>query len=38
MIRSKLKDTYILHKYEPRSVKNELENESWTEAMNEEIE
>ena len=38
MIRSKLKCTCLLADFEPRSVKDVLENESWIEAMNEEIE
>ena len=38
MIRSKLKGTCLLAEFEPRSVKDALENESWIEAMNEEIE
>ena len=38
MTRSKLKGTCLLAKFEPRSVKDALENESWIEAMNEEIE
>ena len=38
MTRSKLKGTCLLTEFEPRSVKDALENESWTEAMNEEIE
>ena len=38
MTRSKLKSTFLLAKFEPRSVKDALENESWIEAMNEEIE
>ena len=35
---SKLKDTCLLANFEPKSVKDALENESWIEAMNEEIE
>ena len=38
MTRSKLKGTCLLAKFEPRSVKDALENESWIDAMNEEIE
>ena len=38
MTRSKLKGTCLLADFEPRSVKDVLENESWIEAMNEEIE
>ena len=38
MTRSKLKGTCLLAEFEPRSVKDALENESWIEAMNEEIE
>ena len=38
MTRSKLKGTCLLAKFEPRSVKDALENEIWIEAMNEEIE
>jgi hypothetical protein len=38
MKRSKLKGTCFLIDYEPRSVKDALGNESWIEAMNEEIE
>ena len=38
MTRSKLKGTCLLADLEPRSVKDALENESWIEAMNEEIE
>ena len=38
MTRSKLKGTCLLAKFEPRNVKDSLENESWIEAMNEEIE
>ena len=35
---SKLKGTCLLVEFEPRSVKDALEIESWIEAMNEEIE
>ena len=35
---NKLKGTCFLTKFEPRNVKNALDNESWIEAMNEEIE
>ena len=38
MKRSKLKGTCLLAEFEPRNVKDALENESWIEAMNEEIE
>ena len=38
MTRNKLKRTCLLAKFEPRNVKNTLDNESWIEAMNEEIE
>ena len=38
MRRSKLKGTCLLAEFEPRSVKDVLKNESWIEAMNEEIE
>ena len=38
MTRSKLKGTCLLAKFEPRNVKDALENEIWVEAMNEEIE
>ena len=38
MTRSKLKGTCLLVDFEPRSVKDALENKSWIEAMNEEIE
>ena len=34
----KLKGTCLLVEFEPKSVKDALENESWIEAMNEEIE
>ena len=37
LIRSKLKGTCLLAEFEPRSVKDALENKSWIEAMNEEI-
>ena len=37
-MRSKLKGSCLLADYEPRSVKDALGNESWIEAMNEEIE
>ena len=36
--RRKLKGTCLLAKFEPKNVKDALENESWIEAMNEEIE
>ena len=38
MTRRKLKGTCLLSEFEPRSVKDALENESWIEAMNEEME
>ena len=38
MTRSKLKGTCLLVDFEPRNVKDALENESWIEGMNEEIE
>ena len=38
MTRSKLKGACLLAKFEPRNVKDALENESWVEAMNEKIE
>ena len=38
MTRSKLKGTCLLVEFEPRNVKDALKNESWVEAMNEEIE
>ena len=38
MTRSKLKRTCLLANFETRNVKDALENESWIEAMNEEIE
>ena len=38
MTRSKLKGRCLLADFEPRNVKDALENESWIEAMNEEIE
>ena len=38
MTRNKLKGTCLLAEFEPRSVKDALDNESWIEAMNEEIE
>ena len=34
MTRSKLKDTCLIAEFEPRNVKDALENESWVEAMN----
>ena len=37
MTRNKLKGTYLLVEFEPRSVKDALYNESWIEEMNEEI-
>ena len=38
MTRSKLKSTCLLADFEPRSIKDALGNDSWIEAMNEEIE
>ena len=38
MTRRKLKGTCLLAEFEPKIVKYSLENESWIEAMNEEIE
>ena len=38
MTRRKLKGTCLLVDFEPRNVKNALDNESWVEEMNEEIE
>ena len=38
MTRSKLQGTCLLADFEPRSVKDAFENESWTEAINEKIE
>ena len=38
LTRSKLKNTCLLVDFEPRSIKDALENDSWIEAMNEEIE
>ena len=38
MRRSKLKSTCLLADFEPRNVKDALDNESWIEATNEEIE
>ena len=37
LTRSKLKDTCFLANFEPRSVKDVLENKSWIESMNEEV-
>lgn len=37
MKRSKLKGTCLLADFEPRSVKDAFSNDSWIEAMNEEI-
>ena len=34
MTRSKLKGTCLLAKFEPRNVKDALDNESWIKAMN----
>ena len=38
LTRSKLKGTCLLVDFEPRNVKDALENEIWIEVMNEEIE
>ena len=38
MIRKKLKGTCLLAEFEPRNVKDALDNESWIEEMNEKIE
>ena len=38
MTRRKLKGTCLLAEFEPRNVKDALENRSWVESMNEEIE
>ena len=38
MTRKKLKGTSFLTKFKPRKVKDDLDNESWIEAMIEEIE
>ena len=38
MTRNKLKGTCLLVEFEPRNVKDALDNETWIEAMNEEIE
>ena len=38
MTRSKLKGTCLLSEFEPRNIKDALDNESWVEAINEEIE
>ena len=37
MTRSNLKATCLLADFEPRNVRNALDNDSWVEAMNEEI-
>ena len=37
MTRNKLKGTCLLTKFEPRNVKDALDNKIWIEAMNEEI-
>ena len=37
MTRKKLKGTCLLAEFEPKSMKDVLDNESWIEAMNEEI-
>ena len=36
MKRKKLKGTCFLAKFEPRNIKDALDNESWIQAMNEE--
>ena len=38
MTRSKLKGTCLLFEFEPRNIKDTLENESWIEAITKEIE
>ena len=38
MTRNKLKGTRLLAEFEPRNVKDDLDNESWIQSMNEEIE
>ena len=38
MKRSKLKGTCLLFEFEPRNIKDALDNKSWVETMNEEIE
>ena len=38
MTRSKLQGTCLLADFEPRNIKDALANDSWIEAMNEEIE
>ena len=38
MTRRKIKGTCLLVEFEPRNVKDALDNESWVEEMNEEIE
>ena len=37
MARNKLKGTYLLAEFEPENVKDALDNESWIEEMNDEI-
>ena len=37
MTRNKLKGTCFLTEFEPTSIKDALDNESWIEVMNEEI-
>ena len=37
MTRNKLKGTCFLTEFEPRNVKDALDNETWIEAMNEDI-
>ena len=38
MTRNKLKGTWLLDEFEPRNVKDDLDNKIWIENMNEEIE
>ena len=38
MTRKKLKGTCLISEFEPRTTKDALNDESWIEAMNEEIE
>ena len=38
MTRNKMKSTCLLTKFEPKTIKDALVNESWIEAMDEEIE
>ena len=37
MTRNKLKGTCLLSEFEPRTIKDSLNDESWIEAMNKEI-